>query len=475
MPARFWPARWWARQSLRARLTILATALFTFAVVTGAALVLVLQRYALVRVLDSAAGKTANAVAQQFLSGENPTTVYPITGGVTAVQVVDANNTVIATSPGTDATTPILSPSQIADARQGRRFNLESEASPTEERVLAAVADEDTVLVVTDLKSVNDSLRILGRAALIGSPIAILLMGVGTYLVVAFTLRPVAALRHGAADITAAGLSAQRLPVPSAHDEIYRLAVTLNAMLDRIDSATSLQRTFVGDAAHELRSPLASLRVQLEVAARMGPEHDWEELVDDVLLDVDRLDRLVADLLALARIDESAGMLRSHEPVDVRGLLVAVVGGYGHSRVPVTLSAGPAAIVLGDADGLRRVLVNLIDNAVRYAGHGVTVALATGREHGAPTATIAVSDDGPGIPEAERDRVFDRFYRTEASRSRELGGTGLGLPIARELVRAHGGAIRLTSSRSDGTGLTAEVTLPAVPGPLTPANRTGPT
>lgn len=463
MRARFWPARWWARQSLRARLTILSTALFTFAVVTGAVLVLVLQRYALVRVLDSAAGHTANNVAVQFLDGKNPTTVYPITGGVVAIQVVDSANQVIATSPGTPTDAPILTPSQIADARDGRRFNIDANASHAEQRVLAAVAGQDTVLVVTDLKSVNDSLRILGRAALIGTPIAILLMGVGTYLVVAFTLRPVAALRHGAADITAAGLSAQRLPVPSAHDEIYRLAVTLNAMLDRIDSATSRQRTFVGDAAHELRSPLASVRVQLEVAARMGPEHDWEELVDDVLVDVDRLDRLVADLLALARIDESGGTLRSHEPVDVRALVTAVARSYNRARVPVTLNPGPAADVLGDADGLRRVLINLIDNAVRYATRSVAVALAHDHVGDFDTVTITVTDDGPGIAAAERDRVFDRFYRTESSRSRESGGTGLGLPIAREIVRAHGGTVRLTSSRPDGTGLTAVITLPAAP------------
>ena len=107
-------------------------------------------------------------------------------------------------------------------------------------------------------------------------------MALATYCIVGLTLRPVAALRHGAADITAAGLAEQRLPVPDAQDEIQRLAVTLNAMLDRIDSATKRQRTFVGDAAHELRSPLASLRVQLEVAQRLGPAADWHELVDDV-------------------------------------------------------------------------------------------------------------------------------------------------------------------------------------------------
>ena len=154
---------------------------------------------------------------------------------------------------------------------------------------------------MTDLKSVDDSVRLLSQVALIGGPIAVLLMGTATYLVVALTLRPVAALRNGAAEITAAGLADQRLPEPSSRDEIHRLAVTLNAMLDRIDSSTKRQRTFVGDAAHELRSPLASLHVQLEVAQRMGPDRDWPGLVDDVLLDVGRLERLVDDLLTLAR------------------------------------------------------------------------------------------------------------------------------------------------------------------------------
>ncbi len=467
MPARVWPARWWARQSLRARLTLIATALFSFAVVTGAVLVLVLQRYALLRVLDNSAERTAVDIAQQFVDGKDLTTVYPTTGGVTAVQVVDDTGTVVAASPGADRVFPLLDANQVIEARKGRRYVVDSATSGARLRVLGQPAGpQRTVLVATDLKSVDDSLRLLGRAALIGGPLAVLLMGFATYTVVAFTLRPVAALRHGAADITAAGLSDQRLPVPSAQDEIHRLAVTLNAMLDRIDSATSRQRTFVGDAAHELRSPLASLRVQLEVARRMGPAQDWPDLVDDVLVDVDRLDRLVDDLLALARLDESGGGLRRTEAVDLRSLLRTVVAGYAHARVPVTLAPGGTAVVTGDPDGLRRVVINLVDNAVRYARTGVRVALQAGVQADRPTVTLTVTDDGPGIPPAERERVFDRFYRTEAARSREAGGTGLGLPIVRDLVRAHGGTVRLVAGPKD-RGLEAVVVLPTAgpPGP----------
>lgn len=462
MPPHVWPARWWASQSLRARLTLVSSALFAVAIVTGAVLVLILQRYALVRVLDNSAVQSAQDVAAQFEAGKNPTTVYPTTGGVTAVQVVDSFDAVVAASPGADRVVPLLDSGQLAQARKGRRFDIPSPTSNTRLRVVAEVAGDKTVLVVTDLKSVDDSLRLLGRAALIGTPIAVLLMGLATYTVVALTLRSVAALRHGAADITAAGLSDQRLPVPSAQDEIHRLAVTLNAMLDRIDAATQRQRTFVGDAAHELRSPLASLRVQLEVAQRMGPQQDWSGLIADVLEDVDRLERLVTDLLTVARLDEVGAQAQEHQPVDLRALAATVVAGYRHARVPVRLAPGPPVTVVGDRDGLRRVIVNLTDNAVRAARSRVDLNLSVGHVGGRPAARLIVADDGPGIPVSEREKVFDRFYRVEAARSREGGGTGLGLPIVRSLVRAHGGRVWLDAG-PDGIGLHAAVLLPIEP------------
>ncbi|PZS17914.1 MAG: two-component sensor histidine kinase [Pseudonocardiales bacterium] len=461
MLRRSWPLRWWARQSLRARLTVLATALFTFAVGTGAVLVLVLQRKALVRVLDASAQKTATDIAQQIEQGKQSTTVVPTAGGVLEVQVLDAGNRVIATSPGADRFVPVLNPDQVRRVRAGARLEIANPIADTRLRVLAATVGPETVLVVTDLKQVDDSVRILGQVALIGSPLGVLLMAVATYSVVALTLRPVASLRHGAADITAAGLADQRLPVSSAQDEIHRLAVTLNAMLDRIDTATKRQRTFVGDAAHELRSPMASLRVQLEVAQRLGPAEDLPTLIDEVLVDVGRLDRLVDDLLALSRQDEAGGAVRRSEAVALDELVGTVVGGYLHARVPVTVTASTPVTVDGDLDGLRRVVINLVDNAVRHARTEVTVAVETGTLAGRATASLRVTDDGAGIPPAERERVFDRFYRLAASRSRESGGTGLGLSIVRDLVRAHGGSVRLTTRPDGETGLQATVILPA--------------
>ncbi|HKC26528.1 MAG TPA: ATP-binding protein, partial [Jatrophihabitans sp.] len=340
----------------------------------------------------------------------------------------------------------------------GSHITITSPISDAPLRVVGRAIDGRTVLVYTDVSRVDDSLRILTRAALIGGPIAVLLMALATYGVVSLTLRPVEALRHGAEDITAAELAKQRLPVPSSQDEVQRLAVTLNAMLDRIDSATSRQRTFVGDAAHELRSPLASLRVQLEVAQRLGPSADWSTLLDDVLVDVGRLDKLVADLLTLARLDES-GELTHREPVQLDALVQEVVRGYGHARVKVVANTEPVT-VHGDPDALRRVAVNLIDNAVRYAASEVTVAVAAGRREGHPVTRLIVVDDGPGIAEQERPRVFDRFYRTQGSRSRSSGGTGLGLPIVRDIVRNHGGRVRLTAREDGASGLRAVVVLP---------------
>ncbi|SHG24170.1 Signal transduction histidine kinase [Jatrophihabitans endophyticus] len=461
------PREWWARQSLRARLTLLATALFSIAVITGAVLLLVLQRYALTRVLDQNAVQTARDIARQVRTGDVPKVVQPTTGGIAAVQVLDRNDSVLAASQGTDRTVSLLTPDQLAEVRGGNRIEFTSGdegSSAPRYRAVARNVGSRTVVVLTDIYRVDDSLRILTRAALIGGPLAVLLMAAATYASVALALRPVAALRHGAADITAAGLAEQRLPVPRAQDEIHRLAVTLNAMLDRIDSATSRQRTFVGDAAHELRSPLASLRVQLEVGQRLGPEDDWTGLVDDVLVDVDRLDRLVEDLLSLARLDETGTLRR--EAVPLAELVTTVVGGYGQARVPVTVTTPvpsgdhPGPAVDGDPDALRRVVINLVNNAVRYAATAVDVDLVEAARSGRPGVRLGVQDDGPGIPVGERERVFDRFYRVQESRSRDTGGTGLGLPIVRDIVRNHGGRVRLTDRADGHPGLRAEVWLP---------------
>jgi signal transduction histidine kinase len=314
------------------------------------------------------------------------------------------------------------------------------------------------VLVGTDLGRVFDSARLLQRALLFGGPLIVIAMAALTWWVVGLTLQPVAALRRGAAQLSATGLERSRLPVPDAQDEIHSLARTLNDMLDRLDAATARQRRFVGDAAHELRSPIASLRLQLEVAQRLDQSAAMRELTGDALLDVDRLAHLIDDLLALARSDERGGG-QVRLPVRLAELAGTVVGNYRDARVAVNLLPADEVTVLGDADGLHRVLVNLIDNAVRYAAGAVTVAVGVRPPAGAgfADAVLTVADDGPGVPASKRERVFDRFYRLDTARSRAEGGTGLGLSIVREIVTAHGGTVLL---RDNEPGLIVEVSLP---------------
>ena len=150
------------------------------------------------------------------------------------------------------------------------------------------------------------------------------------------------------------------------------------------------------------------------------------------------------------------------EPVPLDALVREVARGYSHARVPVVAATEPV-IVSGDPEALRRVVINLVDNAVRFANSEVNVDVGRAERNGRPTARLVVEDDGPGIPASERERVFDRFYRVQESRSRETGGTGLGLPIVRDIVRNHGGRVRLTDREDGEPGLRAEVVLPATP------------
>jgi signal transduction histidine kinase len=258
-------------------------------------------------------------------------------------------------------------------------------------------------------------------------------------------------------------------------------------MLLRLAAAQQRQRALVSDTAHELRSPIASIRTQLEVALDFPDSQDWAETARDVHADVLRLARLTEDLLLLARLDEQAGLAaadgsaaggsgtggravvpgeltRRGQVVDLDALTRSVVCRYAEARVPVTATAGVAPEpggaleVYAVPERLERLLVNLVDNAVRYAKSSVTVT--TRRDGG--WAELSVTDDGPGIPAADRERAFDRFTRLDDARSRdgdEAGGAGLGLAIVRATAQAHGGVASL--EEAPPTGLRAIVRLPA--------------
>ncbi|MEV6632619.1 HAMP domain-containing sensor histidine kinase [Actinoplanes sp. NPDC051470] len=286
-----------------------------------------------------------------------------------------------------------------------------------------------------------------------GLPAAVLFVAAVAWWAAGRALRPVEGMRAELARITAADLSG-RVPQPRTGDEIARLAVTMNETLDRIADGAERQRRFVADAAHELRSPLAGLRTTAEVTATHGGVVDPEVLRTGT----ERLQRLIDDLLLLARLERTAPA--RGEPVDVAAVAEELVGERRY-RVPpderFVLVAGGPAEVIGREEELGRMLRNLLDNASRYARDRITVTVAQA-EPG--VVRVEVRDDGPGIPEADREQVFERFARVDQARDRRHGGAGLGLAIARDIAVRHGGSLYAAGTTS-GASLVAE--LPQAP------------
>jgi signal transduction histidine kinase len=423
----------------------------------------------LTRGLDNSAHQGAREVAALADAHRLPDPV-PVVPGTITVQVLDAQGRIVDVSPDADRLVPLL-PQSVATANavagktvflNGRPFGL-----PDSVRVATATTRGGGVVIAAVAYSqVGDSLASLAKALFIGTPLLLLLLAAASWLIAGSTLRPIAELRRGAEDVTRTGRP-QALPVPEARDEVRSLAVTLNDMLSRLGAAQERQRGLVSDTAHELRSPIASIRAQLEVALDHPDGQDWRQTADDVLADTMRLAKLAEDLLALARLDERDGSdgrdgrdgrrvpLRS---IDLTTLARAEVSRYTEARVPVLLADAPSYTVPGDADGLRRMLSNLIDNAVRYARSRVEVSVVAQGQ----AARICVSDDGPGIPPADRERAFGRFARLEAARSRDgddAAGAGLGLAIVRATAQAHGGSAWLEDA---APGLRAVVLLPGL-------------
>lgn len=444
---------WFRRLTLRARLVMIGTVGLGAGLAVGGLLLVTVLHVVLQRALDDGARQTAADVAR-LISQDHLTDPIPTTG-TQIVQVLDGQSRIRAASIGADRLVPLLDPRRLAEARSGAVVPVDGELAGRDGplRVVAApagTADEPrTVVVAAPARDLEAAVRTLRVALAVTYPLLLAVLALLAWRVVGWTLRPVEELRRGAEEITgAAGVG--RLPVPDGRDEVHRLAVTLNGMLDRLEAARARQRAFVGDAAHELRSPLASLCTQLEVAERLAERIPPAELLPDV----DRLGRLVDDLLLLARADEGDPRLARRQPVELTALLASVAADHATARVPVTVRTGDPQWTVGDPDGLRRAVDNLVRNAVRHARSRVELAAAP---DGAGVA-VSVVDDGPGIAPADRDRVFDRFTRLDDARARDgAEGAGLGLSIVRELVRLHGGTVTLDDAEP---GLRVTIQLP---------------
>ncbi|MFF2012821.1 sensor histidine kinase [Streptomyces sp. NPDC058195] len=282
---------------------------------------------------------------------------------------------------------------------------------------------------------------------LVGLPVLLVVVGGVTWLVTRRALRPVEGIRREMAAITASEDLGRRVPEPDSRDEVARLARTTNETLEALESSVERQRRFVADASHELRSPIASLRTQLEVAAAHPELLDLPGAVADTV----RLQTLAADLLLLARLD--AGERPGGTRVDLGRLAREEVARRTGDRIAVTVSVpeeGPRGgrfEVTGSRGQLARVLGNLLDNAERHARGAVTVEV---RAAPRGAVSVSVSDDGAGVPPDQRERIFERFVRLDDARSRDEGGAGLGLAIARDVAVRHGGGLTVGDAPEGG-------------------------
>ncbi|MFJ4417390.1 sensor histidine kinase [Streptomyces sp. NPDC088925] len=287
-----------------------------------------------------------------------------------------------------------------------------------------------TVFAGAPLDAADSAVRTALTVMLIGLPVLLAVVAAVTWAVTRRALRPVEGIRAELDAITGSRDLARRVPEPATHDEIAALARTTNATLAALQDAVDKQRRFVADASHELRSPIASLRTQLEVGAEHPEFLDLDGAVEDTV----RLQHLAADLLLLARLD--AGERPPDRPVRLADLVAREAAEHG-LRARIEPERADGYEVRGSAPQLGRILGNLLDNARRHARSEVALAL---RQEGAD-AVVTVSDDGPGVPPAERDRVFERFVRLDDARTRDEGGAGLGLAIARDAAHRHGGSL----------------------------------
>ncbi|MER6916473.1 ATP-binding protein [Streptomyces sp. NPDC000594] len=431
---------WWSRRSLRLRLTTAAALVITVGLVGASVALLAWLRISLTSGLDQAAWQRAQAVAEIVDSGKLPAALPSPGDRDITVQVIDKQGSVRSSSPNLQGQSRVFAfPPTASDEPHARSLRYLPHAENTTWRAVAVPAgtrkDPVTVYAAVPTEDVDASLAQLGGGLAIGVPLVITALTSVAWVLTGRALFPVEVLRAQAAEITTSDLS-RRLDVPPSADALGRLATTLNDLLARLEAATQRQRQFIADAAHELRSPLSSLHTRLQITARHPDSANWRTLAPALAEDCERLARLVDDLVWLARLDARPRLRK--QPTDLDEIVFAEVSrARERTQLIIDQHAVSAARVDGDPDALARVVRNLLDNALRYAVRRIEVSLRAG----GGTAQLVITDDGPGIPEPDRHRVFDRFTRLDDARARDTGGSGLGLAIVRDIITAHHGSI----------------------------------
>lgn len=450
-----------AQRGVRWRVTVGVSLLFTVALVGGAALFLdriearligdvhasaSLRLRQLSETLGPLPASGIHVVQESADDGSRIVIVDP--GGATGLSLLSTTRD----ESGTAADVGVVPAAEVRDQLRAGGEPVPDWLRDVDGRVavtsVSASPGEGTarLLSASPLDVVQETVDSARRVLLAAVPLLIGLIGLSAWTVAGRALRPVEAITRRADEITATTLDA-RLPEPATRDEVAHLARTVNGMLDRLEAAATTQRRFTADAAHELRTPVTTIRTELEVALR-DRDPDWDGVARRVLLENLRLGALVDDLLLLAHGDELPGGPASDDDVDLA--LVVDDAAARRRDLPVELNVVGAVRVRGDAVALGRALDHLVDNAVRHASSAVRVRLQASTD----TAVVHVDDDGSGVPVEDRERVFERFARLDEARSRDHGGAGLGLAVVEHIVTRHGGSVTIGDAPLGGARVT---------------------
>jgi two-component system, OmpR family, sensor kinase len=453
---------------IRVRMTLWYAALLSIVVAgVGAFLVLALRSDLtgeIDRALRPATGQIALDYASEGVPEFRDSASAVLKGERAAAQLLDRDGRVIATFGDRVAIAPMIAPADLRAALTGQTVvrTRELGAGRQDFRAVARSVDRQgqrrVVVAAQSLAPAQRSVRQVVLLLLLALPAAVVATAAGGWALARRSLRPVAQMTSAAGAIGVDRLD-ERVPEPRTRDEIAQLAATLNTMLARIEQGVEEQRRLVADASHELRTPLAAMRSELDVSLRMDPlSPAAREILLSTREEVDRLSRTVDDLLTLAAADDAALDLRLR-PHELAALAQAVVDELAPvaaaRRVHIELEIEPVPIVV-DPVRLAQAVRNVLANAIEFTAPDSRVRVSAGVA--GRDGRLVIEDEGPGVPEELRERIFDRFFRADLSRTRATGGSGLGLAIAREIVAAHGGRV-YAQGRARGAAFVIELPL----------------
>jgi signal transduction histidine kinase len=440
--------------TVRWRVTAAATAAIVVVLVAVGWGLVVNHRRELTSSLDERMSEIADGIVDDLRAGRPPDIIV-IGEDDWLAQIVDEDGVVVS------ASSAIAGDAALGGAVDGQRIRGTGPLPGGDDddmRVLSRTVDTaggpTTIHIAAPRDDISDSVDTLRQSLLVAVPLAAGVLALLTWVIVGRTLRPVEQMRTEVAAIEGADLH-RRVAVPSADDEIGRLARTMNDMLARVEQAQARQRRFVADASHELRGPLTRMRTELEVDLQHPTTADPAMTQRSVLEEVIGLQQLVDDLLLLARSDTQPNSVAGATRFAIGDVVAGAVRRTRRLDGPtVDVTIASPALVRGRAGELDRAIGNLLDNAVRYAAATVRVRV----DSGDGSVSVVVEDDGPGISAVDAERVFERFARLDAARSADDGGAGLGLSIARDIVERHGGTLVVDTGYERGARLV--ITLP---------------